>query len=263
MEDKYKRYGIIGTLIFHGLILLCLIFAYVSTRLPEELGGIMVNFGNSEDGSGLYEPNLQPVQEVTPEVREYIPEPQVDESVLAQEVDQSVFIAEAKKKEEERKRQEEAERKKAEEEKKRREEQAKADAINRLAVGAFNTGSQQTGQGNTSGVNNQGNPFGNSNQGSNQGIGGAGGGPSFSLEGRTAEGLPRPNAAIKEEGRIVVNITVNPRGNVIFAEVGAGTNISDAAMRSSAIDAAKKSKFNTISATNNQSGTITYRYSLR
>ena len=68
---------------------------------------------------------------------------------------------------------------------------------------------------------------------------------------------------IQEEGRIVINITVDPKGNVIFAEVGRGTNIDNASMRKSALDAARKAKFNSISGANNQSGTITYVYKFK
>jgi TonB family protein len=108
---------------------------------------------------------------------------------------------------------------------------------------------------------NQGNPFGNSDSGTNEGIGGTG---TFSLSGRTLRdgGLHRPAYSALEEGRIVLNITVDPLGNVIFAEIGKGTNIDNASMRKSAIDAAKKSKFNKIKGTDNQNGTITYIYRL-
>ena len=76
----------------------------------------------------------------------------------------------------------------------------------------------------------KGSPFGNSDHGANEGVGGYG---SFNLNGRSigAGGLPRPAYTIQEEGRIVINITVDPKGNVIFAEVGRGTNIDNASMR--------------------------------
>ena len=61
----------------------------------------------------------------------------------------------------------------------------------------------------------------------------------------------------------MINITVDPKGNVIFAEVGRGTNIDNASMRRSALEAAKRAKFNSINEANNQSGTITYVYRLK
>ena len=86
---------------------------------------------------------------------------------------------------------------------------------------------------------------------------------SFSLAGRSLSELPRPTVSIQEEGNIVVDITVNTDGNVISAAIGKGTTINDVRVRESALEAAKKAKFNSISGTVNQSGTITYRYSLR
>ena len=176
---------------------------------------------------------------------------------------------EQRKKEEEKKRKEEAEKeriRKEEAEKKRlaEERRKKEQAISNKVAGAFGIGSQEgNSQGDAgSGTGNQGSPFGNSDHGANEGVGGYG---SFNLNGRSigAGGLPRPAYTIQEEGRIVINITVDPKGNVIFAEIGKGTNIDNGSMRKSALDAAKRAKFNSISGANNQSGTITYLYKLK
>ena len=153
----------------------------------------------------------------------------------------------------------EAEQKRLAEEKRKKEQ-----AISNKVAGAFGIGSAAgNSQGDAaSGTGNQGSPFGNSDHGANEGVGGYG---SFNLNGRSigSGGLPRPAYTIQEEGRIVVNITVDPKGNVIFAEVGRGTNIDNASMRRSALEAARKAKFNQISGANNQSGTITYVYKFK
>jgi len=163
---------------------------------------------------------------------------------------------------------EESERRQREENERRQREEAQRQqeaAISNQVGGAFNRGNQQ-GQGqsdmaaNTSG---SGNPFSNSSTGT--GGGGTGVGPSFNLSGRSlvgAGGLPRPDYTIQEEGRIVINITVDPNGNVIAAEIGRGTNIDNTSLRNSALNAAKRAKFNKIQGTNNQNGTITYNYRL-
>jgi TonB family protein len=121
--------------------------------------------------------------------------------------------------------------------------------------------SQDQGGGRSS-KGNQGSPFGNSDLGPSQGVGGFG---AFSLSGRTLrEGrLNRPAYTAEIEGKIVIDITVDSNGNVILAKIGKGTNISNASMRDSAIDAAKNTKFNKIQDTNNQDGTITYIYKLQ
>ena len=194
------------------------------------------------------------------------------------DIEESVALEDAKKKKEEEKRKkQEAEKKRKEEEEKERirreeaekkrlaeERRKKEQAISNKVAGAFGMGNAEgNNQGDAgSGTGNQGSPFGNSDHGANEGVGGYG---SFNLNGRSigAGGLPRPAYTIQEEGRIVINITVDPKGNVIFAEVGRGTNIDNASMRKSALDAARKAKFNSISGANNQSGTITYVYKFK
>ncbi len=285
MENKSRIYGMIGTIIFHGIILLWLfLFYFSSSAIPELGGGVLVNFGNVDEAQGTFEPDNPNLEAVSPASEEPvsipIPEPVVEKPIVTQDAEKTVHIEDTKKKEEEkRKKEREAElrqqqqlqqqrlrEQQAEADKKRKEEQTKANQINNLAAGAFGTGTGKGSQGSSaSGEGNQGNPFGNSDRGSTSGVGGFGG-STFSLQGRSlgADGLPRPNTVIKEEGRIVVNITVDAKGNVIFAEIGGGTNIADGAMRKAALDAAKKAKFNSISSlSNNATGTITYKYLLK
>ncbi|MDD3901378.1 MAG: energy transducer TonB, partial [Dysgonamonadaceae bacterium] len=58
-------------------------------------------------------------------------------------------------------------------------------------------------------------------------------------------------------------ITVDPKGNVINAEIGRGTNTPSATLRNEALRAARSTKFESIPSTNNQQGTITYKFNLR
>ena len=233
--NKDDIYGIAGSVAFHLFILLILGFTVLKTVVPDEDGGILVNFGNVNAAAGTFEPKYtgqEPPQETTTPPPP-VPEPKVEtpkEDLVTQEIEESVAIEEAKKKKEK------------EEQRKKEEGNSQGDA--------------------GSGTGNQGSPFGNSDHGANEGVGGYG---SFNLNGRSigAGGLPRPAYTIQEEGRIVINITVDPKGNVIFAEIGKGTNIDNGSMRKSALDAAKRAKFNSISGANNQSGTITYLYKLK
>ncbi|MDD2436548.1 MAG: energy transducer TonB [Massilibacteroides sp.] len=262
--NKDDIYSIVGSVAFHALLFIILWFTVLKSAIPEEDGGILVNFGNLNASAGTFEPRYSgsdlPQQQATP-----LPESQPEaksEDLLTQDIEESVLLEDEKKKEKEekeRKEREEVERKRLEEEKRKKEQ-----AISNRVAGAFGIGqaegdSQGTAE---SGEGNQGSPFGNSDHGANEGVGGYG---SFNLNGRTlgAGGLPRPAYTIQEEGRIVINITVDPKGNVIFADIGRGTNIDNATMRKSALEAARKAKFNSISGTNNQTGTITYRYSLK
>lgn len=273
--NKDDLYSLLGSVGFHLLILLVLSLTILSTVVPEEDSGVLVNFGNVDEAAGTFEPlntGQEPMEETTPPP---LPTPAVEtakEELVTQDVEESVALAEAKKKKEEQRKKEEAIKREQDRiQKEKLEQQRLADAqrqkelaIKNKVAGAFGAGSaagSSQGSGET-GSGNQGSPFGNSDHGANDGVGGYG---SFSLNGRSigAGGLPRPAYTIQEEGRIVINITVDPKGNVIFAEIGKGTNIDNASMRKSALEAAKRAKFNSISGSNNQSGSITYRYSLR
>lgn len=270
--DKDDIFSAIGTLAFHGAILLILWLTVLKAEVPEEDGGVLVNFGNVNAAAGTFEPRYEgpePPQEVTPPAPEPTPEPAPtapEQDLITQDLEESVSLDEKKKKEEEKPRKEEAEKERLRKEQEARERAAEErrkqqEAISNKVAGAFGIG-QATGnsQGDApSGTGNQGSPFGNSDHGANEGVGGYG---SFNLNGRSigAGGLPRPAYTVQEEGRIVINITVNPKGDVIFAEIGKGTNIDNASMRKSALEAARKAKFNSISGANNQSGTITYLY---
>ena len=273
--NKDDLYSLLGSVGFHLLILLVLSLTILSTVVPEEDSGVLVNFGNVDEAAGTFEPlntGQEPMEETTPPPP---PTPAVEtakEELVTQDVEESVALAEAKKKKEEQRKKEEAIKREQDRiQKEKLEQQRLADAqrqkelaIKNKVAGAFGAGSvagSSQGSGET-GSGNQGSPFGNSDHGANDGVGGYG---SFSLNGRSigAGGLPRPAYTIQEEGRIVINITVDPKGNVIFAEIGKGTNIDNASMRKSALEAARRAKFNSISGSNNQSGSITYRYSLR
>ena len=273
--NKDDLYSLLGSVGLHLLILLVLSLTILSTVVPEEDSGVLVNFGNVDEAAGTFEPlntGQEPMEETTPPPP---PTPAVEtakEELVTQDVEESVALAEAKKKKEEQRKKEEAIKREQDRiQKEKLEQQRLADAqrqkelaIKNKVAGAFGAGSaagSSQGSGET-GSGNQGSPFGNSDHGANDGVGGYG---SFSLNGRSigAGGLPRPAYTIQEEGRIVINITVDPKGNVIFAEIGKGTNIDNASMRKSALEAARRAKFNSISGSNNQSGSITYRYSLR
>ncbi|HCC85507.1 MAG TPA: hypothetical protein DEQ06_02725, partial [Porphyromonadaceae bacterium] len=99
-------------------------------------------------------------------------------------------------------------------------------------------------------------------QGSPTGIGGIG---SYDLGGRSlgSGGLVQPRYTVNDEGTVVVDITVDPSGNVIRAEIGKGTNTPNATLLNEALRAARSTKFNAITSMNNQKGTITYRFKLK
>lgn len=126
--EYYKKHkkGIIGTVIFHTVILILLIFLGFFTPLPlpgEE--GILVNFGTTDDGFGEREPsparnNPEPVQpveqqeETAPQPTTPPPTPQPEpakEVAMTQEYEETAAIdaAEKKKREEEERRRQQVE----------------------------------------------------------------------------------------------------------------------------------------------------------
>lgn len=128
MEDKDKKYGVIGTTIFHVAVLLLLIF-FGLTTMPQEEEGILVNFGDTVLGQGEVEPKqsqAQPVEQQKtppPPKVENVPEqataePEPEDEVKTQDYDEAPVVksdAEKKKEKEEKER--------LEKERKEREEQ--------------------------------------------------------------------------------------------------------------------------------------------
>ncbi len=155
-EYSEKRKGLIGTIVFHTIVLLLLIILGFFTPLPlpgEE--GILVNFGDTENGMGNREPSPARKQKqtppppkreekkVTPPPPKTTPPPAVSkakpepakEVAMTQDYEKTVAIdaAEKKKKEDERKRLEELDKqRKQQQEELKRKQEAEAEA-NRLA----------------------------------------------------------------------------------------------------------------------------------
>ena len=164
--------------------------------------------------------------------------------------------------EQERLEKEEAERLEQERlEKERREEEARKAAENSIA-NAFSKGSlmnkktesekDETAKGSVQG---------NSNAGKTDDVG-----ISFSLEGRDplGDGIVVPKEKLQSAGKVVVNITVNPVGNVIDASINPdGTDTADMKLRNAALKAARATVFSSIAGVDNQRGTITYNFKLK
>jgi TonB family protein len=157
-----------------------------------------------------------------------------------------------------------AEAKRLAEEKAERERKAAEEAARKRVSGAFGKGAQMEGNKGTSagGTGTEGSKEGNSSTGAKTGTGGYG---TFDLGGRSlgTGSLPKPAYNVQEEGRVVVNITVNPAGQVISTGINPQTNTVSSALRKAAEDAAKKARFNTVDGVTNQTGTITYYFNLR
>ena len=265
--------ALVGTIISMCLVFLLLWWLQVKAPVQMEDEGIVVAFGDSEDGGGM--PDVRPLDAITQV--EQIPAPAApsrpsDNDLIVQEDEESLALA--------KQTEEEAKRKALEEEliRKRREEEARAEAeriakekalaeqrakeqeaINKANQLAALFGQAGTAEGanadnasdsNTAGT--KGNPVG-------KGMG-ITNGTQWSLYGRNVKRLPKPSEDFAQAGLVVVQIMVDAAGNVTNATVTEGTTISDRATQQLALQAARQAKFT--EGDTPQIGKITYTFKL-
>ncbi|MDO4163338.1 MAG: TonB family protein [Bacteroides sp.] len=266
-KKKAKCVGVAGALLVHIAFFALLLLVGFTLPEQQEEDGMPVMLGDVPDALGMADPSLVEV-DVAPEITA----PQVQESaeqdLITQEDEETVAIKPKTETKKETKKPEKTEAEKAEEarklaaEKAERERKEAEEAARKRVAGAFGKGAQMGSKGNTTGTGIQGSPTGNSPTGTTSGTGGYG---TFNLGGRSIGegGLPRPAYNVQDEGRVVVDITVNPAGYVIATSINRQTNTVNTALRKAAEDAAKKARFNAVSGLNNQTGTITYYFNLK
>jgi TonB family protein len=296
-STKEQRIAAFSTLLISLLLLLTLVFLGFTTpeQKPEEQG-ILINFGDSEQGQGEVEPKMAEASKtevektVQPVPVQATTKTEVgNEDVETQNFEEAAAIEkkkkenEKKKKDEEVKKQQEAENQRlaeverqkqieienqkriAEEQRKQRQQ----DSIRNRTKNAFagrNPNGGNTGEGNTGGDGNQGALNGDINSKNRTGGGTGGDGIDFSLKGRSfGSAPPKPVYLSKSEGKVVVEISVDRNGNVIEARPGIqGTTTPDKVLHEAAKDAALKAKFDSNpNAPAVQKGTITYHFILQ
>ena len=254
--SREKITGIAGSITFGILLLLILIFSrFALPAPPQGFEGIPVMFGNMEDAGGNEEAAMNPTETIEPNP---LPNPttSVDKNVITQNTQPSLSVKPAEKKTTIKTAVSAKTATKPTENKRDKEAQRIQEQMSGL-FGKDNSGIRGT----TQGTGTQGVPTGNSKTGAKKGVGGIG---SYDLGGRSvgSGGLAQPLYTVNDYGTVVVNITVDPNGNVIQAGIGRGTNTPSPALRNEALRAARSTKFNAINSSNNQKGTITYRFNL-
>ena len=280
-RKKGEYIGALGALLVHVAVIALLILVSFTVPQPDEdAGGVPVMMGNVDAASGFDDPSLVDVDIMDEDAAapaETAPELPSEQDLLTQTEEETVTLKpkteepkevvkpkEPVKKPEKTEAEKAAEAKRLAEEKAERERKAAEEAARKRVSGAFGKGAQMTGNKGTaaSGTGTEGSKEGNSSTGAKTGTGGYG---TFDLGGRSlgTGSLPKPVYNVQEEGRVVVNITVNPAGQVISTSISPQTNTVNSALRKAAEDAAKKARFNTIDGVNNQTGTITYYFNLR
>ncbi|WP_345005885.1 hypothetical protein [Snuella lapsa] len=83
---------------------------------------------------------------------------------------------------------------------------------------------------------------------------------SFSLKDRNKISIPPPVYLCEKGGKIVINITVNAKGNVTDAYVNTSSNSSNECLREHALEYAKKSTFSSDPSNASQIGSITFYF---
>lgn len=263
----------IGTILTMCLVFLLLWWLQVKAPILEEDEGIVVAFGNAEEGGGM--PDVTPMEQVNQV--EQIPAPAAParpsaNDLIVQEDEESLALAkqaeeEARRRAEEqeliRKRQEDEARAEAERiakekalaEQKAKEQQA-IDKANQLAALFGQAGTAEGANADNASANNtsgtKGNPVGKGKGVTN--------GNQWTLYGRDVKRLPKPSSNFAQAGIVVVNIMVDAAGNVTNATVADGTTISDRGTQQLALQAARQAKFT--EGDTPQIGKITYTFKL-
>lgn len=271
-ETQSHIIALAGTILSMCLIFLLLWLLQVNAPLPVEDEGIVVAFGNAEDGGGM--PDVRPLDPMTQV--EQIPAPAAparpsSNDLMVQDDEESLQLAkqaeDAKRKaqEEELIRQRQQDQARAEAERiakekalaeQRAKEQQAIDKANQLAAlfgqagTAEGANAENASPSNTAGV--KGNPVGKGMGVSN--------GTQWSLYGRDVKRLPKPSDQFNQQGQVVVNIQVDAKGNVTNATIAEGTTISDRPTQQLALQAARQAKFT--EGDTPQIGKITYTFKL-
>lgn len=259
-----QKWASLWTVVFTTLIVLVLLYFKITMERPEiSENEIEIAFGDGAEGSPAPSPAEMSEPFAAPPSASSVAEPEANEPQLTAE-DPSVAAARAeerRRRQEERRQQLEAQRAEqariAAEQKKAAERQAETNRINALASRAFSGGGATQGSGPGGGGNSTtpGNPLGQGTRNID--------GVLLHLDGRDVLGLiPKPPYVGKQDGQVIVRITVNPQGTVIGADIKLqGTTITDKDIRDACKAAAKRTKFTpNPNLKNNQIGLLTYKF---
>ena len=254
-EKKSKRKGIIGTILFHILLMVAFLFMGLKYQDPppaEE--GISINFGYMDEGLGEVEP--EDTEDVTEIVEEEIIEQQIEstEEIVTQSTVETPTVEKTEKKEKVVKK----------EEPKEEVIEEKKPEVNKKALYPGKKETKTTSEGDNNGDGNQGVIDGDPNADAYEGGGIGEDGTAYQLGGRKAEFKANPIYNTQVEGKVVVAITVDRLGNVINATPGVkGSTTLDGQLLKRAKNAALKTKFEPKpSAPTNQQGKIIYSFRL-
>lgn len=264
-RETNKPLAAVLTLVFHGLLVVFLVFMIFHTPIPPypEVGGgsgLEVNLGNTDNGMGNNNS-----ESFIPISTQNLSDNSND-NYITQDNEDAIALNNH--------------------DNKKKTDDNNVVKINDPVINPNALYKKKSGDGNTNTAGNQGNQNGDLNSTGYNGDGGSGGGTggghghgtgpgdgdgigpgkdkgiSYVMKDRTAKSIPKPNYNSKEEGLVVVNIWVDKNGNVTKAQAGGrGTTTTSTILWKLAEDAAKRSRFNSKSdAPEEQKGTISYNF---
>jgi hypothetical protein len=240
IQEKNSRSGVIGTILVHLLLLLLFIQFGLPYQDPPPVndGAMMINFGDSDEGSGEEEPEVS---------SESVSENNAaEESVLTQDNAEAIAINSSETQETETETQEEP---------------VVSENLQNALNAANNAQNNNDGnQGDTGNPGNQGDPNGDPNSNGNSFSNGIG----FKLGGRGKVSFKKPDNPTQEDGKVVVDIVVDKYGKVIKATPGArGSTTTNPILYKKAKEAALKAKFTSkLDVPTDQKGTMTFVFIL-
>lgn len=287
-----KVQGFIGTIVVHTIFIALLLLISLSASLPEEENeGLLINFGNSQDGFGDFEPmvNYDNAVAVTFNAKSD-DRKEDDKKILTQDFDENAPAMEVKKKTIKKdtkkkttptkevtktKKETKTTTKETQDNKETEQtsptEEVKLPVVNKKALfpgkatdggtGGEGITGKEGNQGSLEGSPDSQNRTGGATGGNGEGEGdGKGKGVSFKLGGRKSLVLPKPDYLKQKQGTVVVQVTVDRNGNVTKATPGVkGSSTLDVDLLKAAEKAALTAKFDVSpNAPAYQTGTITY-----
>ena len=244
------------------LLWLCLVLFVKFNLVIEDQGeGILINFGDVEMAGGMEDPdNIDRVAEAQSRPQSN-PQPQHEE-IATQDFDEAPAVDVEKKTAKKEKTTSDNQSKKKPQEEDTPQQPTRQ--VNKKALFPGRTeGSKSTSEGNAEGKGNQGHEAGDPT-GDHAGTGQGTSGNSFDLSGRRLVGaLPKPSYDVSEQGRVVVEITVNKDGKVVKAVFRSrGSTTSNSVLVRAAEKAALQARFDVAEGTDLQVGTITYNFKM-
>lgn len=256
LQEKNSRAGVIGTILFHLLLLLLFIqFGMTYQDPPEEnAGGMVINFGTSDEGMGDVQPsssensstseNTSTSETTTPSSAQENALTTTEETVEMNASQNNTATTNQNT---------------TTQQNEQTVDKNLSNALNALN----NPNNNSTGDGNTGNPGDQGDESGDPNS-SNYTGGGSGDGVNYDLTGRSMVKVKKPNNPTQEDGKVVVEIVVDKNGKVIRATPGArGSSTTNPTLYKISKEAALEARFNVkADAPAEQKGTMTFVYIL-